>query len=277
MGKGAMGCSSKGGVGCASKGWMGCAVVQNTDPCLAGCCQGFYLRALSTLDKDPPTAWHRDGDYFVIDSGGFNALTGRSDQLYECGQPLFLGTLTLGGDLHWQWVLPAFSGTLSSALASLPCPPMGEDKWVWTNDGAGPSPDASLYPLSVRCEAAPSFPATTSSLTVVGILDNFTTAAVTTGSPVAPVWDGTVPGDPGFGSTWYVSPVAVRTAAGDYVDGQTVQITMEESPPGNGVINVQILPNVGEWQLPSGRWYDPIPLNDNTYTTKGRLYITVTL
>ncbi len=250
---------------------------QNTDPCAVECCQSFWLRALSTQDKDPPTAWHRDGDYFVIDSGGFNALTGRSDQVYECGQPAFEGTVTFGGDRHWQWVLPSFSGTLSSTNAGLPCPPMGEDNWVWVNDPGGVAPDASYYPLSVRCVSAPSFPATTNTLTVVGLLDNFTTSAATTGSPVAPAWDGTVPGDPGFASTWYVSPVSVRTAAGDYVDGQTVQITMEESPAGNGVINVQILPNVGEWQQPSGHWYDPIPLNDNTYTTKARLYLTVTI
>ncbi len=257
----------------------------NTNPCATPCCQ--YLLANCITRRDHPTAsFSDDGTYYETDTiFAFTDLPG----VAQC--PTVPITLTAGG--LWQWVnledvdgLLFASGSLTSTVPHLPCPPIDHtaDGWDWTSDPAGFVPDPTLKLMTMDCEAANdalALPATDGTLTVAGLIGDFTSSFASTVSPIDPAWDGTLVWD--AGGSQFVPPNrdpmtnqnAVQQADGTWINGVTIQMFMVSVGSGFGSSISLSVGLVGDFSRKGGRWYDPMGVATNAWTLKGRMHITL--
>ncbi len=258
---------------------------QNTDPCAGPCCQFLIANLITRLSSG--ATWSDDGTYYTVNMN--DAFT-NIDQFTDCpGMPI---TLDSGG--LWEWAFTGFAyayGTLTTTAANLQCPPIDHNGtgWAWVNDSGSmvpiPGGDPTLRLMTMDCNQseALALPDTGSTLSVAGIIADFTTSGLTTVSPTYPVWDGSlawsvadnrweVPNaDPSTG----LNSVACYNSLGNarYID---VVIYMEASISFSGYSVLQLnCGEIGVFFRLGGHWYDPIGVGQNAKTSKGRMYVTL--
>lgn len=204
---------------------------QNTDSCLAGCCQITFANQIFL-----PAGFTIVGNNFTTSSPSLDF------QITIASCPSDPPNITINPGNQWEWQLPYLGSvpgcsdhTLTST-ANLPCPPMDSDnatQSVWSINGT----DSRI--MSVNCCQIISTP-TTTHFTATNIIGTYQIGTFAETSPTDPIWAGDFDSYAG-GDSWQpfqqlngtTGHVSIPLLSGKFANHATLVLNVGGANPGD--------------------------------------------